>query len=178
MNGVRTISYHLLVVLSYWSFPRLWIVRTVFTTDSSKTFCVSRANNSSLSWRNGFPSSLMTWARLTACSLKCLCADNPSAWWQPWSVPYSSSNFFSSLACSGPESIHFRKAEGFSVSPTAPTEHLTASLFCSWAWSIGIGWQFCGWPNAHVPQIPCLVHFDLWLWSSLFSFVVMVITNN
>ncbi|XP_034006015.1 uncharacterized protein LOC117498063 [Trematomus bernacchii] len=48
------------------------------------------------------------------------------------------SNSPTTRAISGPDSIHRRRAAGFSVRPTASLSPFTEALFCSWAWSMAI----------------------------------------
>ena len=60
---------------------------------------------------------------------------------QVWSVLSSFnviSNSFTTLASSGPATIHLKSAPGVSVIPIPPPSPLINSLFCSWAWSSGI----------------------------------------
>ena len=60
---------------------------------------------------------------------------------QVWSVLSSFnvlSNSFTTLASSGPTTIHLKSAPGLSVIPIPPPSPLINSLFCSWAWSSGI----------------------------------------
>ena len=129
----------------YFSLPVDSKVRTVAITDSSVQLRLSRVTKSGKSSKKGLPIRLMVSERLETCLWKVFCVERPCSWcWKFVEISVSSSgrytpsNCFTSLANSGPESIHRLKAAGFSVSPTAPPEPLTILFSCSCAWSKGI----------------------------------------
>ena len=120
-------------------------LRTVVATDSAVQLLLSRVTRSGKISKNGFPIRLIVSTRLTTCCWNVYCVERPcSRWWRllnisvlsPWM--HSSSNCLSSLAISGPESIHRLQAEGFCVSPIALSTPFTVLFSCSWAWSKGI----------------------------------------
>ena len=129
--------------VSHCSFPRDSMWRILDTADSSAITFVLSVKRSPVSSKKGFPKSSTAATRdftsLKKETWKLLC----SSWCLTFSfVPVSgampASNSLTSLAISGPDSIHRRRAFGFSVRPTDPPSPFTIALFCSCAWSMAI----------------------------------------
>ena len=122
--------------------PMASIWHKIVTAVGPAISLVSITIRSSLSSRKGLPKSSIVVTRdfmsLKNDTWELLCTSWWSAPWTSTSVVIEASNSLTSLAVSGPDIIHRRRALGFSVRPTAPPSPLTIPLFCSCAWQIAI----------------------------------------
>ena len=126
--------------VSYWSCSSCFRVRTVSTIVWSAISWLYRLSRSSPRLLKGFPFSSIT-------SVSDLTSLTNAFWtylicsWCPrfavfWLVSTIDSNSPISRDICGQHTIERLRAAGFSVRPTAPPSPFTATLFCSWAWSM------------------------------------------
>lgn len=115
-----------------------------------------------LSSRKWFPSSLMTWARLTACSVKLLCVEDPSSWWCPslslflmGGRPLQSPSVTLLVQALRP-SISWRMMDSQSdqLHPQNPWPFKYFVYELGWLEWSRICWWFCGWPSDCAPRTP------------------------
>ena len=123
--------------------PILCAFLTASTADGSAISLLSRTSRSSLSSSNGLPSSSITLTSEQTSFLNTFCTLAVWSWWSTsFRLPMSwcaSSKSSISATTSGPATIHRRRAIGLFLRPTAPPSLLMEALFCSCAWSMGIG---------------------------------------
>ena len=125
--------------------PTLPDVLNISTIEGNIMSWVSKTSRSLVDSWEGFPISVIVVDSDFTCFSNAFCTPFLCSWWQrsgflpqsPFVTSNEHSNSFTSLATSGPDTIHLRICEVFSVSP-APPSPLTSLLFCLWAWSSDI----------------------------------------